>query len=235
VPAQLQCPQCGSGFPFSPNVVGRRVRCKACEHIFVVTSPEEDPPPTAIAVPESPPPTEPAPPTPRPPAAPVPPQTAPPAVLPPPQPPPKPMVAEAMDSRPRTAYEVERPARGFGGSRAGDDRPQTTRKGDGYRRSARDDYEEEDRPQPPRRAESRRRAAAEEDLDRPQARRKGDSDRRRDRDRDEEEYDDDVRPARRSPAYFERSSGIGLLLALTIAAVVVFLFVAAIVGFCLWP
>jgi hypothetical protein len=236
VPAQLQCPQCGSAFPYSPNVVGRRVRCKGCEHIFVVTVPEEHSPPTESADPEPPAAAAPVPPKLPPPAPPAPPQPAPPLpVLTPPPTPPKPPVAETTESRPRTAYQADSPARGFGGSRSGDDRPPAPRDGDRYRRSARDDYEDEDRPPPRRKAESRRRARAEEDVDRPRSRRTSDTGQRRHRDRDDEDYDDDIRPARRSPAYFERSSGIGLLLGLTVAAVVVFLFVAAILGFCLWP
>ena|GEM_PF-6216397 len=235
MPAQLQCPQCGSAFPYSPNVVGRRVRCKACEHIFVVTVPEEDSPPAESAAPEPPTAATPVPAKLPPPAPPAPPRPAAPPVPEPPPAPPRPSVAEATESRPRTAYQADSPARGFGGSRSGDDRSPAPREGDGHRRSARDDYEEEDRPPRRRKAESHRRARADEDVDPPPTRRKSDTGQRRHRDRDEETYDDDTRPARRSPAYFERSSGIGLLLALTVAAVVVFLFVAAILGFCLWP
>jgi len=263
VSAQLQCPECGSGFPFAAKLVGRRVRCKACQHIFVVTAPADSPPaagaaeelPVAIPVPDNTP-TTPVPPAP----APM---------------PPKSVARDTPEDPARTPYRMETPVKGFGGGtakedhwqgpksdryqrtarddyededrrppapRRGDtdrrpadeelDRPQARRKSEGDRGRDRDDHEEEDRrPQAPRRGDSHR-GSADDHVDRPQTRRRGDSDRRRDR--DEDEFDDDRTPRRR-PAHFERSSGVGLLMVLTFAAVVVFLVVAAVVGFCLWP
>jgi predicted Zn finger-like uncharacterized protein len=35
LPERVDCPNCGASYPLSPALVGRRVRCPKCQHVFV--------------------------------------------------------------------------------------------------------------------------------------------------------------------------------------------------------
>jgi hypothetical protein len=45
VPGRILCPQCETAFAYSPALLGKTVKCRQCQHMFVVDSPPADAPP----------------------------------------------------------------------------------------------------------------------------------------------------------------------------------------------
>jgi len=42
VPAHIHCPQCSTAFAYSPALLGKSVRCRQCQHTFVVSGPSDE-------------------------------------------------------------------------------------------------------------------------------------------------------------------------------------------------
>jgi hypothetical protein len=47
VPGRILCPQCETPFAYSPALLGKTVKCRQCQHMFVVDGPPADAPPPA--------------------------------------------------------------------------------------------------------------------------------------------------------------------------------------------
>ncbi|HVK12882.1 MAG TPA: hypothetical protein VM597_29285, partial [Gemmataceae bacterium] len=47
MPARILCPQCETAFAYSPALLGKTVKCRQCQHTFVVDSPPAETAPPA--------------------------------------------------------------------------------------------------------------------------------------------------------------------------------------------